>query len=418
MKPSMGRTNHLLVQPLSLQTAEVSPGRPLADRTVLEMLVEGLPSLFLEAHVIRHEAFSCTVRRMKSTVRFGIIALLTALAFCLAPSGQAVRAQGTQRLDTSGNQVDAHDGQLLFWNNQYVWIGTAYGKQGSSCYFELNSPTSQFCGFKAYTSGSAAGPWTDHGTLFDPAPWQGRCAAPNFGCFRPHEVYNPATDRWVLWANVSDRNTLPSDPQVQAWTSASPLGPFIAAGEPILHGNFSGEIIGDLSLFVDDNGQGYAAYTSVCPAGVCQASQILAIMVERLNGTFTDGAGDKLQSIGLPSYQAPPGSGLNEAPSMFKRNGTYYLTFSDPACPYCSGTGTTYDTASNPDGTWTNRGSISTDSCGGQPASVNQTPGGFIYQSDLWLGTNNETAANQHWEKLDFNSDGTIKPLTCTEWTG
>lgn len=356
---------------------------------------------------------------MNPLLRFVVAVAMAVVMLCVAPVGHSpAAASGIQRLDTSGNQVDAHDGELLFWNNQYVWIGTAYGKQGTSCYFELNNPASQFCGFKAYTSSTPAGPWSDHGTLFDPKPWQGRCAPPNFGCFRPHEAYSAATGKWVLWANVSDSATQPGDGQVQAWTAASPLGPFIAAGRPTLHGNYGPQLDGDLTIWTDDDGTGYAAYTSICPAGSCTTSAIMAIMVEQLTPDLLNGAGNLLSSVGRPSYVAPPGTGFNEAPAMWKRNGTYYVDFSDPACPYCTGTGTSYDMASSPLGPWTNHGSISSNSCGGQPAAVSSLPGGYIYQSDLWLGTMNETAANQHWEPLQYNSDGTIKPLSCTEWTG
>jgi beta-xylosidase len=333
------------------------------------------------------------------------------LIFALTMMTPTTTQGPTQRLDINGQQVNAHDGELLYWNDEYVWIGTDYGQAGSSCYFSLGSPTSQFCGFVAYTSSTPTGPWYLQGPLFDPGSWQARCGAPNFGCFRPHEAFSGATGKWVLWANVSDRATIPGDSGVQAWTADSPLGPFTAAGQPILHGNFGPQYDGDLDIWVDDDGTGYAAYTSI---GV----GVMAIMVEQLTPDLLDGAGNLLASVGRPAYVGPPGDGIDEAPSLFKRNGIYYLTFSDPACPYCSGTGTSYDMARSPLGPWTAEGSLSSNSCGGQPAAVSELPGGYIYQSDLWLETPNESAANQHWESLNFNANGTIQPLTCTEWNG
>src|SRR5581483_9112615 len=123
-----------------------------------------------------------------------IVTAPPASSFCTSPAPQVMPptslATQSVRRDTTGKQVDAHDGEIVLANGVYYWYGTSYGEKGSGCYFELLSSTSQFCGFKVYTSSSLDGPWQDRGTLFDPAPWQSRCAAPNFGCFRPRVLFN------------------------------------------------------------------------------------------------------------------------------------------------------------------------------------------------------------------------------------
>ncbi len=305
------------------------------------------------------------------------------------------------RRDTTGKQVDAHDGEIVLANGVYYWYGTSYGEKGSGCYFELLSSTSQFCGFKVYTSSSLDGPWQDRGTLFDPAPWQSRCAAPNFGCFRPRVLFNAADNQWVLWANVSDRATQPGDPGVQAWTSPSPTGPFVIVPRPIVHAHLGPQLVGDIDLFEDAGGRGYVAYAVIGPNNEHD------IAVERLDSHYLNGTGD-FTLLGLP---------MAEAPALFSQGGVYYLTYSDPACPYCSGTGTGLATAGHPLGPWTRRGDISADSCGGQPDAVSLIPGlGYLYQSDLWLGTWNESKANQHWELLTVGPAASIANLTCDEW--
>lgn len=103
---------------------------------------------------------------------------------------------------------------------------------------------------------------------------------------------------------------------------------------------------------------------------------------------------------------------------MFKRNGIYYVIYSDPNCGYCSGTGASYKMAKSPLGPWSESKKISDNSCGGQPSFVstiklnsNQI---FLFGSDLWNdGAKNEALANYYWSPLTFNSDGTIKPLDC-----
>jgi hypothetical protein len=65
------------------------------------------------------------------------------------------------RFDTSGNAVDAHDGQIALFNGIYYLYGTSY-----ACGYFLQTATAPFCGFKAYRSTDLVH-WTDLGFLFD-----------------------------------------------------------------------------------------------------------------------------------------------------------------------------------------------------------------------------------------------------------
>jgi hypothetical protein len=111
--------------------------------------------------------------------------------------------------------------------------------------------------------------------------------------------------------------------------------------------------------------------------------------------------------------------GSTEAPALFKRNGVYYLTYSDPNCGYCAGTGTSYRTAQSPLGPWSPGRKFTNDSCGGQPSFVAPiaSPGGttFLYGSDLWNNAaKNEALANFFWAPLSFAADGSIDALACS----
>lgn len=113
-----------------------------------------------------------------------------------------------------------------------------------------------------------------------------------------------------------------------------------------------------------------------------------------------------------------------EAPGVWKdtATGMWVLTYSDPQCGYCSGTGTGYivsqtsltDTApaTSPLGVWlgpTNIGFnppangrrlVSGTSCGGQPRTVAVVDGQPYQWIDLWVGATNETSAGVRLEPL------------------
>src|SRR5438552_14721107 len=119
---------------------------------------------------------------------------LAVVAAVLGPVGTARAAYATTlvnfdsggqratRYDTAGNAVDAHDGVLAVFGDTYYLYGTSYG-----CGYGLLVTGTRFCGFKVYSSPDLVH-WTDRGALFEASRdvWQQRCAAPAFGCYRPH----------------------------------------------------------------------------------------------------------------------------------------------------------------------------------------------------------------------------------------
>jgi hypothetical protein len=308
------------------------------------------------------------------------------------------------RFDVEGNQIDAHGGEIRRFGDLYYLYGETYG-----CGFEWHKlAPSPFCGYRVYSSPNLTD-WTDRGLLFDVAkwdPWQSRCHGWSNGCFRPHVVYNQSTGRYVLWVNVYDRPV-----NYYVLESASPTGPFVERGAPRLAFNMDarqGSVNnGDHNLFVDDDGTGYIIYTD-------WAQGRGDMVVEQLTPDYLNGTG-KYVRLGVRT---------TEAPSMFKRNGRYYITLGDPNCAYCA-TGTYYFTASSPLGRWSQPKKISANSCGGQPGHVSELPtaeGGkwYLYQSDLWLNSDgveggdlNQAPAPQFWAPLSFDAAGEIRPITC-----
>ncbi|WP_255563241.1 family 43 glycosylhydrolase [Mucilaginibacter sp. 21P] len=302
------------------------------------------------------------------------------------------------RYSTAGDAVDAHDGEIAQFNGVYYLYGTSY-----DCGFEWGNKGAPFCGFKVYSSKDLNN-WTDRGYLFDAKTkiWQTRCDGKTYGCFRPHVIYNKLTKLYVLWINVYDNVV-----GYRVFTSRSPVGPFTEVAEPILAVNgdmpAAGLNNGDHDTFVDDDGIAYLAYTDWRTKGT--------IVIEKLSADYLTGTGEHVKAVT---------SGETEAPGLFKRNGRYYVTYSDPNCGYCSGTGTSYKTAMSPLGPWSEGKRISDNSCGGQPSFVStikiNSQAVYLYGSDLWNNAaKNEALANYYWAPLTFAADGSINPLKCYE---
>ena len=265
---------------------------------------------------------------MRRSLFAAIAAFVLAIALGMAMPGAASAAttstltnfnssgQQTVRFDTNGNAVDAHDGQLARFGHDYYLYGTSYD---CGYRWQINST---FCGFKVYSSPDLVH-WTDRGFIVQPY----QCGL----CFRPHVIYDPATSKYVLWTN--DSSTAPGDFRV--YTSDSPTGPFTQQSLPHLAFSDCGW---DFGLYQDPaTGRGYMVDTD-CPDGAH------GLVVQQLNP-------DDLSADGQYSVIHMPGP--VESPSMFYRQGTYYIVMSDPTCGYCTATGTGYLTARSPLGPWT-----------------------------------------------------------------
>jgi len=298
------------------------------------------------------------------------------------------------RFDSAAAAIDAHDGEIALFDGVYYLYGTSY-----DCGYEWGIKDAPFCGFKTYTSKDLVN-WTDRGFLFDATTqiWQTRCNGSTYGCYRPHVIFNPKTKMYVLWINVYDNRV-----GFRVFTSSSPVGPFTEVAEPTLAVNNNAAIAGlnngDHDTFVDDDSVAYLAYTDWRSGG--------AIVIEKLNADYTSGTGVHVEDV-------TPGN--TEAPSLLKRDGIYYVLYSDPNCGYCSGTGTSYRNATSPMGPWSEGKSISVNSGGGQPSFVStlktDTEVIYLYGSDLWNNAaKNEALANYFWTPLSFGTDGTIHSI-------
>lgn len=314
-------------------------------------------------------------------------------------------------LDTNGVRLDAHDGMIVQDVTGTSWLfGTAY-----ACGFVLNQP-SPWCGVSVYSSTDLQ-TWTPAGAAaglaFDPALWQDRCSGDHFGCFRPHVQLRP-DGVWVMWINVAQ-----STHGYAVLTAPAPQGPYTEVPTPpqLAVSDGSAMPYGDETIY---RVPGAPATAYIVYTAIGHNPGTHRLVVELLDLTWTTGTGQHVTLAKTPV----------EAPALFKRGATWYLTYSDPACAYCI-TGTTYATAPNPLGPWTQRTSIRPGSCAGQPAAVDTLKGpsgalSYVYQTDRWVQpapgqpgpVGNQSNANNYLAPLAFSSTGLIPTQPCVAmWT-
>jgi hypothetical protein len=247
--------------------------------------------------------------------------------------------------------------------------------------------------YKAFSSTDLV-TWTDHGVILDHAPdvsWADNSAwAP---------AVATRNGRYYLYfsGGLATGNTAK---QLGVAVSTSPTGPFRdALGRPLVSsGQFPGGQAIDPMVFTDDDGRSYLYWGQ----GVAR--------VVPLN--------DDMVSFNAAQVRTITPSGYNEAPFVFKRNGTYYLMWSENDTR-SEDYRVAYATGTSPLGPWTNRGVVlqkRTDLGVRGPGhhSVVRAPG-----SDTWYiayhrfavpagnGTNREIAI----DPIRFNADGTIAPV-------
>lgn len=321
--------------------------------------------------------------------------------------------------------LDLHDGQITKVGDTYLLVGTEY-----ACGFAWSVANTPWCGIGMSTAPSLAGPWSTPTLLFPPTstdPWSGltwaaECGATGQGCFNARLIQRTGWGQndgvWILWLNSpadysrshangynalgcnSDANGLP--------TTCGPT-----AGLP--HGSYTKPSLSVCDTY-GDFGFIAPAAGNAPPAIVCTMPSQTGLSIEQLTSNGVSGTGTGSQNLaGLTSVESP-GGWYDTA------SGTYVLTYSDPNCAYCAGTGTGYATATSLLGPYTAPGNASASlhsappaatpaaprrnasaaSCGGQPRTVSILDGQPYQGIDLWLGTRNEAAADSLFTPLTY----------------
>ena len=316
---------------------------------------------------------------------------------------------GPPALDIAG--LDLHEGMMLQAGGVYYLYGVQY-----ACGFRWLTPNTPWCGFGVSTSTDKVR-WSAPRLLFDPQSvdtwngqtWQQVCGGTGAGCFNPRMVHRSgwgADDgAWILWFNAPQDWNATRANAYYAMGCAGPAGPCGAGSGPMGSTHKP-----DLGAYCTGNGD-FTIVTppSERPVALCTESN-QTLSQERLDDWGTNGDGTGARDLG----------GLTnvESPSAYRDPGTgrWILTYSDPNCGYCTGTATSYATATSLLGPWTVPAGrqVSPDSCGGQPRTVSMIDGYPHQGIDRWVGGTDQTSATLHFEPLTYHpSQPPFDPWHC-----
>jgi hypothetical protein len=277
---------------------------------------------------------------------------------------------------TAGNPIvrsvrDLADPEMNFFAGRYYIYPTT--EQGTQ--------------FHAYSSADLTN-WSDEGVIFDLAV---DCSWARNNGWAPSVVFR--NNQYYFYYSANSKIGVASGP--------TPTGPFTDLGQPFIGSDPITMDIIDPMVFVDDDGQAYMYY------GGSNGSRL---GMRRLDPSMNAFDGSPAQNITPPNY--------TEAPYLLKRNGLYYMTYSNGN--YRNGTyNVQYSTSTSPTGPWTYGGQIlSSDQVRTGPghASITRVPGCDQYYMTYHRYEPGATVRSLCIDRLNFESDGRIQRVNMTTY--
>ena len=327
-------------------------------------------------------------------------------------------------LDNNGQHVNAHGGGVLKHGDTYYW----YGEHKAA------TTSSALVGVTCYSSKDLVN-WRDEGVALSVTDEKGSDI--ERGCIleRPKVVYNAKTKKFVMWFHlelkghgydaarcgvaVSDKPTgpfrflrsgrvnpgiLPEGMDVEAMNSLKNEKHYkwwtdewmdaIKKGLLVKRDLKGGQMSRDMTIYVDDDGKAYHIYSS---------EENLTLQIAELTDDYT---------AHTERYVRVAPGGHNEAPAIFKHNGTYWMITS--GCTGWDPNEARMFSARNIFGPWEQHpnpcvGPNKEITFGGQSTfvlSLNTQPSTFIFMADIWR-PEHPIDARYIWLPVSFNSNGT-----------
>lgn len=311
-------------------------------------------------------------------------------------------ASGKVWRDTDGNVINAHGGGILFHEGKYYWFGE-------------HRPASGFVtekGINCYSSTDLYN-WKSEGIALAVSEEEGHDIEKGCIMERPKVIYNAKTGKFVMWLHLELKGQGYRPARAAVAVSDSPAGPyrFIRSGrvnpgayplnmtrkeqkmkwnpeeykewwtpkwyEAIAKGMFvkrdlkDGQMSRDMTLFVDDDGKAYHIYSS---------EDNLTLQIAELADDYLSHTGKYIRIF--------PG-GHNEAPAIFKKEGTYWMITS--GCTGWKPNKARLLTADSILGEWKQLpnpcvGEDADMTFGGQSTYILPLPekGQFVFMADMW----------------------------------
>lgn len=269
-------------------------------------------------------------------VMYSLVAVLMAAVAAMAQTPM----NGGEWKDNNGKHINAHGGNIIQYKGLYYWIGEARNADGGSS-----------VGARCYTSKNLKD-WTDRGIVLSTSQTLEADVEAGWLMERPKIVYCPKTQKFLLWFHLELKGKGYAAARYGVAEANNPLGPYkylhsgrVNPGQypigfslpdttdlkhqilfeemqqwwtpewrtQIERGMFfqrdakGGQMARDMTIFIDDDGKAYHIYSS---------EENLTLQIAQLtddysahNGTFV---------------RVAPG-GQNEAPTVFKKDGVYWM---------------------------------------------------------------------------------------------
>jgi len=332
--------------------------------------------------------------------------------------------------DNNGVHINAHGGGILNFNGVYYWFGEhkTEGRRGNST----------LVGVHCYSSKDLYN-WKDEGIALKIT--DDTTSLLQKGCVieRPKVIYNKKTKKFVMWFHhelkgkgysaamtgvaVSDKVTGPYawkksfNPNAGIWpANFTPEQKAVKFTEKlkdwseewktaVKEGMFiqrdfaKGQMARDMALYIDEDGKAYHIHAS---------EENLTLHISELNDDYTDFTG---------KYVTVAPAGHNEAPSIFKKDGKYFMITS--GCTGWAPNAARLMTSGSVMGEWTLLGNP----CHGEKAEITYNSqstyilpvpgkkGQFIFMADRWV-PENAIDGRYIWLPVQFDQQG----IPFLEW--
>lgn len=347
--------------------------------------------------------------------------------------------------DNTGTHINAHGGNIFKYKGAYYWYGESRSSDGK--------PYSSL-GVSCFTSKNLKD-WTNHGFVLSVNNDSGSDL--EGGCIieRPKVIYNAHTRKFVMWIHLELKGQGYGAARAGVAVSDSPFGPFrfvrsgrinpgvypIGFAKPdttdlrhqllfpelkqwwtpewykqIERGMFfmrdmqGGQMARDMTVFIDDDGKAYHIYSS---------EDNLTIHIAQLTDDYMEHNGSFVR--------VAPG-GMNEAPTIFKKDGTYWMITS--GCTGWAPNAARMFRAKNIFGPWEQlpnpcRGNAADKTFGAQGTYIYKVETAsekklfqgaeFVFMADIWKP--NRLSDSRHlWIPITFeNGMPVLKQLNSTD---
>jgi len=364
-----------------------------------------------------------------------ILTLLFSFSVCTLFSQQKSFKPGAIWPDNNAVHINAHGGGILTFNGTYYWFGEhkTEGRKGNNT----------LVGVHCYSSKDLYN-WKDEGIALRIS--EDTTSLIQKGCVieRPKVIYNKKSKQFVMWFHHELKGKGYDAAMTGVAVSKNVAGPYkwlksVNPNAGIWPVNFTaeqkalkfteklkdwseewktavkqglfvqrdftkGQMARDMALYVDDNGKAYHIHAS---------EENLTLHISELNDDYTDFTG---------KYITVAPAGHNEAPSLFKKDGKYFMITS--GCTGWAPNAARLMSADSIMGEWSFIGNP----CIGDKADITYNSqstyilpvpgknGQFIFMADRWV-PENAIDGRYIWLPIQFDQKGTPFLEWKDEWS-